>query len=138
MIGVGGIPGTMFVSRPEDNVEFLRVKYPCYLSPERKKHFEKWLGVYHNNTLSNGEYLNLYDIAFDKPETHVVKKDNIMYYAFYAPEWDGEVEFRGLENRDYIIYDYANDKEIGRVTGPGQLKVRFENHLLVKAIPEKK
>ncbi|MBN2410237.1 alpha-galactosidase [candidate division KSB1 bacterium] len=136
MIGVGGIPGTMFVSRPEDNVEFLRVKYPCYLSPERKKHFEKWLDIYRNNTLSNGEYLNLYDIAFDKPETHVVKKDNIMYYAFYAPEWDGDVEFRGLDDRDYIIYDYTNDEEIGKVNGNSKLKVHFENHLLVKAIPE--
>jgi len=136
MIGVGGIPGTMFVSRPEDNVEFLKVKYPCYLSPERKGHFEKWLGIYQNNTLSNGEYLNLYDIAFDKPEAHVVKKDNIMYYAFYAPEWDGEVEFRGLDDREYIIYDYSNDKEIGKVNGNSKLKVHFDNHLLVKAIPE--
>ncbi len=136
MIGVGGIPGTMFVSRPEDNVEFLRVKYPCYLSPERKKHFEKWLGIYRNNTLSSGEYLNLYDIAFDKPETHAVKKDNVMYYAFYAPEWDGDVEFRGLDNRNYIIYDYTNNKEIGKVKGNSKLKVHFENHLLVKALPE--
>ena len=69
--------------------------------------------------MAKGEYLNLYDIAYDLPETHVVKKNEILHYAFYADEWNGEVEFRGLENQTYTIVDYVNDKE-----------------LLVKAIPE--
>jgi alpha-galactosidase len=136
MIGVGGIPGSMMVSRPEDNVEFLRAKYPCYLSPEREKHFEKWLGIYNEYQLSKGEYLNLYDIAYDCPETHVIKKDGIMYYAFYADQWRGEVEFRGLEDRDYTIVDYANEKELGTIHGNGKLKVDFDENLLVKAIPQ--
>jgi len=38
---------------------------------------------------ARGEYLNLYDIAFDKPEAHVIAKDGKIYYAFYASEWDG-------------------------------------------------
>jgi len=109
MIGVGGIPGTMFVKKPEDNVEFLRVKYPGYLSPERRKHFDKWFGLYNEYKLGNGEYVNLYDLAYDKPETHVIDKNGILYYAFFADEWSGEIEFRGLGNEEYRIIDYVND-----------------------------
>ncbi len=136
MIGVGGIPGSMFVSKPEDNADFLRAKYPGYLSPVRTEHFDKWLKVYREYKLSNGEYLNLYDIAYDKPETHVVKKDGILYYAFFAFKWDGEIEFRGLGKKNFIIFDYVNKKEIGKKTGNGKINVHFEKYLLVKAIPE--
>jgi alpha-galactosidase len=136
MLGVGGIPGTMMVSRPEDNVEFLRVKYPCYLSPEREVLYKKWFDIYRNYQLTKGEYLNLYDIAYDIPETHVIKKDGILYYAFYAQKWNGEVEFRGLNNQNYTIIDYVNDKEIGKIIGNSQLKVQFNEYLLVKAMPD--
>jgi alpha-galactosidase len=136
MLGVGGIPGTMFVSREEDNVEFLRVKYPCYLSPERKPHYKKWFGLYNEYQLSKGEYLNLYDIAFDRPEAHVIKKDGILHYAFYAPQWDGEIEFRGLDDKKYTIVDYVNNKELGKIEGNGILHVQFEEYLLVKAVPD--
>ena len=37
--------------------------------------------------LSKGEYLNLYDIGFDYPEAHVIKKDDNFYYAFYTHPW---------------------------------------------------
>lgn len=136
MIGVGGIPGSMMVSRPEDNVEFLRVKYPCYLSPEREKLFEKWVGIYNEYQLSKGEYVNLYDIAYDKPEAHAITKDGNMYYAFYADQWQGEVEFRGLENKNYTIIDYVNEKELGTIYGNSKLNVDFDRSLLVKAIPQ--
>jgi alpha-galactosidase len=136
MLGVGGIPGTMFVSREEDNVDFLRVKYPCYLSPERKPHYKKWFDLYNDYQLSKGEYLNLYDIAFDLPEAHVVKKGEILHYALYAPQWDGEIEFRGLDDKKYMIVDYVNNKELGKIEGNGILHVQFEEYLLVKAIPD--
>jgi len=137
MIGVGGIPGTMFVLKPEDNAEFLRVKYPGYLSPERKVHFKKWLDIYNKYELASGEYLNLYDIAYDKPETHVVRKNNILYYAFYAPEWNGEIEFRGLDDgKEYLVEDYVNHNELGKINGSGTLKVEFKEYLLVRAMPQ--
>ena len=134
MIGVGGIPGTMFVPKYEDQIEYHRKNCPTYLTPERKVNLKKWFGIYREYKLSKGEYLNLYDIAYDKPETHVVKKDNIFYYAFYAPEWDGEVEFRGLDDRDYTIIDYVNNKELGKIKGSGKLKLQFKEYLLVKAV----
>ncbi len=135
MIGVGGIPGTMFVSKEEDNAAFLRQKYPGYLSPERKKLFTKWLRVYHENTLSKGEYLNLYDIAYDVPETHTILVNDTLYYAFYATEWQGEVEFRGLEDRLYDIIDYEHEVKLGSIRGNQTLPLVFSRHLLVKAVP---
>lgn len=61
--------------------------------------------------LSRGEYLgDLYDIGFDRPESHAIRKDGQMYYAFYARHWNGPVELRGLESRDYHVVDYVNHK----------------------------
>ena len=31
--------------------------------------------------------MNLYDIGFDYPETHTIKKDDTLYYAFYTHPW---------------------------------------------------
>jgi len=137
IIGVGGIPGTMFVLRSEDNADFLKKKYPGYLSPKRMVDFKKWFNIYNKFQLSKGEYLNLYDIAFDKPETHAIKKDNIIYYAFYADHWNGEIQFRGLDkDKTYIIEDYVNQKNLGEIKGCSNLPVQFENNLLVRAIPQ--
>ncbi len=135
MVGVGGILGTMFVSKEEDNADFLRVKYPGYLSPERKSLFTKWLKIYNEHKLSKGEYLNLYDIAYDLPETHTIRKEGILHYAFYADNWDGEIAFRGLDEKTYAIIDYENHKKLGEITGNGMLNLNFESHLLVKAVP---
>ena len=47
--------------------------------------------------LPQGRYRGeLYDIGFDKPETHVVERSGHTYYSFYAPQWKGAVELRGL------------------------------------------
>ncbi len=135
MVGVGGIPGTMFVTRPEDNVEFLRVKYPCYLSPDREEHLSFWLDIYNNAMLSSGEYLNLYDIAFDLPEAHVIRKKGIMHYNLFAPAWDGVVEFRGLGEGTYSMIDYVNQKTLGTIEAGESLHLKFEKYLFVKAVP---
>lgn len=88
--------------------------------------------------LSRGEYLgSLYDIGFDRPEAHAVKKQDRMYYAFYAPEYDGKVELRGLQARAYHVTDYVNGKGMGTVRGPSAtLDVRFTGNLLLEAKPE--
>ena len=64
--------------------------------------------------LSQGQYLgDLYDIGFDKPETHAIRKDDSMYYAFYAPQWRGSVTLRGLGSGRYKVVDYVNAKPLG-------------------------
>jgi alpha-galactosidase len=87
--------------------------------------------------LSRGEYLGtLYDIGFDKPETHAIRRNGNMYYAFYAPQWKGKVTLRGLGARSYRVTDYVNGKDLGAVQGPvGTLDVHFEQHLLIEAQP---
>ena len=88
--------------------------------------------------LSRGEYLGtLYDIGFDRPEAHAIRKDGSMYYAFYAPHWSGKITLRGLAERAYRVTDYVDGKDLGTVRGPdATLDVQFEKHLLLQAKPE--
>ena len=87
--------------------------------------------------LPRGRYRGeLYDIGFDKPETHAVEKDGRMHYAFYAPSWQGAVELRGLGNGRYRLTDYVSGADLGVVTGPlARLQVQFEHYLLLEAAP---
>ena len=87
--------------------------------------------------LSKGTFLNLYSYGYDVPEAYAIQKDGKMYYAFFAPEWKGQIELRGLGRGGYRIVDYENGKELGKVHGPtGSIDVQFEKHLLIRANPE--
>jgi alpha-galactosidase len=53
------------------------------------------------------------------------------------PIWKGEVELRGLENREYSVYDFETDEPLGTVQGPtGVLNIAFRDHLIIRATPE--
>ncbi|HYM05738.1 MAG TPA: glycoside hydrolase family 36 protein [Terriglobales bacterium] len=132
-IGVGGVVGTNF-TWPEGSAERKRND----LTPAREQNFVKWLGIYKEKMLPRGEYLGeLYDIGFDRPEAHAIRKDGSMYYAFFAPEWEGKVTLRGLPGRSYHVRDYEDGKDFGTVRGPvATLDVKFEKHLLLEAKPE--
>lgn len=66
--------------------------------------------IYTENDLARGEYLNLYTWGFDVPEAHVIRQKGAMYYAFYADEFDGEIELRGLEKgKQYTATEYTAD-----------------------------
>jgi alpha-galactosidase len=129
-VGVGGVVGTQFV------LPSLVAKHDkSDLTPEREKLFEKWVTLYKTKMLSRGEYLGgLYDIGFDRPEAHAIRKDGEMYYAFFARHWNGSIELRGLQNRDYHVMDYVNGKDYGIVHGP-QITVpaKFDKYLLLEA-----
>jgi alpha-galactosidase len=87
--------------------------------------------------LVDGDYDGtLYDIGFDRPEAHVVRKGESLYYAFYAPSFDGAVELRGLQGRSYHVRDYVNDRDLGQVQGPvAHLGVAFDRSLLLEVRP---
>ncbi len=130
-VGIGGIVGTKF-TYPTD-----RLDHKNYLlTPEKEIIWQKWLDIYNENYLSKADYRGeLYDIGYDKPETHAVQKGDTMYYAFYADKWNGEIELRGLENKTYKVIDYVNDKFISNVDGKNaKLNVSFNKHLLIKAV----
>ena len=78
----------------------------------------------------------MYDVGFDKPETHVVEKDGRFYYAFYAHEFSGPVTLRGLGAGRYRVRDYFNDRDLGDIAGPRySLALAFHGALLLEAIP---
>jgi alpha-galactosidase len=108
------------------------------LTPQREKIFGEWLRIYKEKMLSRGEYLgDLYDIGFDLPEAHVIRKGQEIYYAFFAPEWSGPIELRGLQDRTYRLVDYVNHKDLGSVHGPrARISAEFNQHLLLEARPE--
>ena len=108
-IGIGGVIGSKF-TWPKDNPD---ASESFLLTPEKERLYKKWVKLYNEKMVSTGAYLNLYDIAYDKPETHVLTKNGKMYYAFYAPQWNGEaVELRGLEkNRRYTVCEYTTDEK---------------------------
>jgi len=132
-LGVGGVVGTQFV------LPSLVTKHgKSDLTPGREKEFEKWLGIYREKMLSKGQYLGqLYDIGFDMPETHAIRKDQTMYYAFFAKQWKGPVELRDLEDRNYSVVDYVTGKNLGTVSGHNaHLPVEFYQHLLLEVQPQ--
>jgi alpha-galactosidase len=132
-VGVGGVVGTQFV------LPGLVKKHGQFdLTPAREKLFTKWVAIYKEKMLSHGAYLGtLYDIGFDKPEAHAIRKDDEMYYAFFAKRWDGKIELRGLRDANYELFDYENGKTLGKVHGPtAELPVKFDRHLMVEAKPE--
>ena len=107
-IGVGGVIGTKF-TWPKANPDATECG-GSLLTQEKEELLRKWVPIYTDKMLSTGSYLNLYDFGFDKPEAHVIEKEGIMYYAFYAPEWNGEpITLRGLQERPYKVTEYASD-----------------------------
>ncbi len=132
-LGVGGVVGTNF-TWPVGSAK----KSKLELTPQKEKIWEKWVGLYNKMMLSRGEYLGaLYDIGFDKPEAHAIRKDGRMYYAFYAPQWQGQLELRGLKDQTYRLIDYESGTDLGRVQGPvAMISADFRKHLLVEARPE--
>jgi alpha-galactosidase len=132
-LGIGGVVGTQFV------LPSLVTKHGRFdLTPDREKSFQKWLELYQEKGLSRGQYLGtLYDIGFDLPEAHVIRKDKKMYYAFFAGDWKGSVELRGLDDRAYHVVDYVDGKDFGIVRGPvAHLSADFSRHLLLEATPQ--
>ena len=111
--------------------------------PEIEQWYSKWFAVYQREMLSKASYENLYDMYYDKPETHVFSKEasgeKVLYYSMFADDssWSGQVELRGLEaGRQYRVVDYAADSTLGTVTTEKpMIEVSFEDYLLVKCIP---
>jgi alpha-galactosidase len=131
-VGVGGIISTKF-TWPRDP----KPKDPFLLTPEKEALWRKWIALASERQLPLGIYHGeLYDIGFDKPETHVVEKAGRFYYGFYAREFRGSVPLRGLSAVRYRVRDYFNNRELGEVLGAqGSLQIAFDGSLMLEAIP---
>jgi len=141
-VGVGGVVGTQFTwpvgSGPQPRPGRKGRRPTLDLTPEKEQIWQKWISLYKEKMLSKGQYRgDLYDIGFDRPETHAIAKDNDMYYAFFAPQYKGSVELRGLKSGSYKIRDYENNRDLGTIQGPtAHLNVDFSKHLLIEADPQ--
>jgi alpha-galactosidase len=141
-IGAGGIPATKFVW-PEDPMVQARVEEWWGFSSEKRAEWKKWFEVYNCYRLSEGEYLNLYDLGFDFPEGHVIRRNERLYFAFYygtqedpARNFEGFITLRGLEGKTYKVQDYIRHQKIAEVCGPtAQIPAEFKGYLLLEAIP---
>jgi len=132
--GIGAVLGSKF-TWPADNPT---AEGSYLLTPEKEKSFKKWIGLYEQKRLSQADYLgNLYDIGFDKPETHVIKKLDTLFYAFYDKHWKGTIELRGLDKtKKYVITDYENNKELETIDGRNPvIDAEFKDHLLIEVYP---
>lgn len=135
--GIGAVLGTKF-TWPKDNPD---ASDSFLLTPEKEKVWKKWFSLYDEKMLSKEKYLgSLYDIGYDKPETHVIEKEGNLYYAFYADEFKGPVSLRGLEeNQKYTVTDYFNNVDLGTVSGKdSKLDVAFKQFLLIEVSPKGK
>jgi len=130
-IGIGGVPGSMFTVK-----EIKIGQYP--LTDRKEKHIKKWIDIYNRLRLAEGKYLNLYDMIFDRPETHVVKKGKRLYYSIFSDKFSGEFELRGLnKTKEYEIFNCENDEKIATIKKYEKfINLNFEDHILICAIPQ--
>jgi len=103
-------------------------------------HWNRWFKDYTKLKLSSSEYVNLYDLAYDSPEVHVIKKGDVIFYGIYADLWSktDTIELRGLKpGVSYSVYDYANKRYITSVNGNDPfIQVGFRDYLLIEVKPE--
>jgi alpha-galactosidase len=133
-IGTGGVVGTKFVW-PDPGPKFKDV----YLTASKEDRWKKWIGLYNQKMLSNGEFKDLYVTGYDAPEGYAIAKDGKMYYAFFTnANWKGRIELRGLKPGKYRVSDYGEDedKDLGTVdvsvTGTADLTADFKDYLLLE------
>ena len=130
-VGIGGVPGTKF-TWPKDNPD---AEASYLLTPEKETEIKKWITIYNDKKLSHSKYLgDLYDIGFDKPETHVLKKGDTLYYSFYSNNWNGKIKLRGLDpEKTYEIFDYVNNIILCEVNGSNPaFETKFKKNLLIE------
>lgn len=128
-LAIGGVPSTKFTIAGIKQADSSLI-----LTKEKEKIWEKWISVYLNEDLKDAEYMNLYDIAYDKPETHLLKNGDNYYYTFFANKFSGKVELRGLENGKYKLIDLSNGEELAVLNSENPfLQINFSLHMMIKA-----
>jgi alpha-galactosidase len=138
--GAGGVLSTKFIYPLNDSIK-PRLKEYWALTADKESLWKKWFEISAQHALADGEYLNLYDLAFDYPEAHAIRKADKMYYAFFAHRMDehyvSEIQLRGLdEARKYQVADYVAGRVLGEVAGSDpRLQVEMHGALLLSVTP---
>jgi alpha-galactosidase len=134
-LGIGAVMGTKFTWPKDDPA----ASASYLLTAEKEETWKKWFGLYNQKMLPEGNYLGgLYDIGYDKPEGHVIQKGDTIFYAFYSPDWNGNIELRGLDREKlYRVKDYVNAIDLGRIEGSNPvIQAVFKKYLLIEVFAE--
>lgn len=146
-VGLGLRVATSFVLEGHEGKQVPRYNKKSLMTAEKYPIYTKWFSLIRHLQLGMGEYINAYDIAYDFPEGHLLRKEDRMYYAFFTDSdanvprasetWEGTLELRGLEASPYTVYDYEHKRNLGTVQGPvGKLQAAFKGHLLLECVPQ--
>ena len=135
-VGTGGVLGTKF-TWPNYGPKLKNV----YLTRDKEADWKKWITIYNQKMLSQGDFRDLYIYGYDSPEAYAVEKSGKMYYAFFAQstssEWRGTIELRGLAPGKYRLTDYEHDSDLGTIDAADpKLATKFREHLLLEATRE--
>lgn len=131
-VGLGGIPASRFTWGPGGDRS-----RPRFLTPEKEAGFRKWMKIYSDLMLSQGDFQNLYVTGYDEPEGYAIQQNGKTYYAFFSSQpdkpWKGELELRGLKRGRFRVFDYAEGKVLGTATSPRlRIAVQFTGFLLLE------
>jgi alpha-galactosidase len=131
-IGLGAVPG----------VRWGRTGGGRLAPAEKEADCRRWLKIYSELMLSQGDFQNFYTTGFDDPEGYVIQQNGKTYFAFFTAQpdkaWKGELDLRGLTRGRFRVYDYANGKELGTVTSPRlRVAAQFTGYLLLEVSPLK-
>lgn len=139
-LGAGGVLATKFVHPLDDSVKSRLQEY-WPLTGDKEPLWKKWFELAAQHSLADGEYLNLYDLAFDYPEAHTIRKDDDMYYGFFCrtlqEKFSGKIELRGLnKEKTYQVFDYVDGRALGNIAGASpRIKIKMQGALLLKITP---
>lgn len=155
ILGVGGVPATRFTPSGRDRTNEIEDRiFDVRPFDEKLRLWKHWFGLYNRMRLSEGEYLNLYDLIYDIPETHVIRKDDVLYFSLYpgvpdgvvddggveyrekkhTKKWAGEFSFRGLNpGLNYQVRDWENNFVLGELNGDSpKMALDIDHHLLLE------
>ncbi len=132
-LALGGVIGSKFTALADSPSDEQRGKHVAISG--RWRH---WFNLYAELKLYEGIYLNLYDIGWDLPETHVVARGDNLYYGIFAQGFSGKVELRGLEQgKNYVLTNYDTGEELGSLQANGYdtFECAVDGELLIAATP---
>jgi alpha-galactosidase len=138
--GAGGVLATKFV-HPLDEVIRTRLREYWALTYDKELLWKKWFDLAAKHSLADGEYLNLYDLAFDFPEAHAICKGDSIYYAFFthnmSESFSGQIQLRGLDaTKKYQVQDYVEGQILCEVSGSSpSIHIDMNGAMLLKVIP---
>jgi len=137
-VGIGAVVSTKFTwPNDTDNPSGELPPGGYKLTAEKEAWWKRWIDIYNAEMLPKGIYRgDLYTHGIDYPEAHAIEKTGHHYFSFYADQFDGNVELRGLGAGEWTVTDLWDGSVIATVNGgkTAKLPAKFTNALLLKAV----